>query len=70
MNNPFIVWLNYAARGMVALIGVLWVSGLVPTVKDDVNVRMFGVVIILFGIYRVAMYWNQRQAAKRYEDFE
>jgi hypothetical protein len=31
---------------------------------------MFGVVIILFGIYRVAMYWNQRQAAKRYEDFE
>jgi hypothetical protein len=68
MNSRFVVWLNYAARGMVALVGVLWVSGLIPGFNSDVNIRMFGIVIILFGVYRVAMYWNQRQAEERYED--
>ncbi|TAE30727.1 MAG: hypothetical protein EAZ92_04130 [Candidatus Kapaibacterium sp.] len=67
-SNKFIVYLNYAARGMVGLVGVLWVSGLVPMVNGDVNVRMFGIVIILFGVYRVAMYWNQRQQEARYEE--
>lgn len=68
MNNKFIVGLNYAARGMVALVGVLWVSGVIPGFNSDVNVRMFGIVIILFGVYRVAMYWNQRQAEQHNED--
>jgi hypothetical protein len=71
MNNKFLVWLNYASRGMVVLIGIFWVSGFfgfIPSMNNDNGIRIFGVVIILFGVYRLAMYWNQRQMEERYYD--
>jgi hypothetical protein len=68
--NKYIVILNYAARGMVIAIGLLWVSGLIPALNFDPTVRMFGLVIMLFGVYRMAMFWAQQQEYKRYKDDE
>jgi hypothetical protein len=68
--NKYVILLNYAARGMVIVIGLLWVSGLIPALNFDPNVRMFGLIFILFGVYRVAMFWAQVQEQKRYRDDE
>jgi predicted RND superfamily exporter protein len=59
MNKTLLI-VNYAARGMVVLVGVLWVSGLIPATAADANVRMFGVVFILFGVYRLATFYTQQ----------
>jgi uncharacterized membrane protein HdeD (DUF308 family) len=68
--NKYVIMLNYAARGLVILVGIFWVSGFIPAVSFDTNVRMFGVVFILFGVYRVAMFWSQQQEYNRYNDDE
>lgn len=66
--NKYVVLLNYVARAMVMLLGVAWVAGWIPAVSFDPNVRMFGVVVILFGVYRLATFWAQHQEYKRYRD--
>jgi hypothetical protein len=53
---------------MVVLIGLAWVSGLFPALSFDPNVRMFGIVFILFGVYRLATFWSQHQEYKRYNN--
>jgi hypothetical protein len=53
---------------MVMVLGVAWVAGWIPAVSFDPNVRMFGVVVILFGVYRLATFWAQHQEYKRYND--
>ncbi len=68
MMNKYVVILNYATRGMVVLIGLAWVSGLFPALSFDPNVRMFGIVFILFGAYRLATFWSQHQEYKRYNN--
>ncbi|MFY7998677.1 MAG: hypothetical protein ACOVSW_08760 [Candidatus Kapaibacteriota bacterium] len=70
MMNKYVLILNYAARGLVMLIGLLWVFGWIPAVTFDPNVRMFGVVFILFGAYRLATFWSQHQEYKRYNNDE
>ncbi|MBD1211029.1 MAG: hypothetical protein H9535_21565 [Ignavibacteria bacterium] len=68
MMNKYVVILNYATRSMVVIIGLAWVSGLIPALSFDPNVRMFGVVFILFGAYRIATFWAQHQEYKRYNN--
>ncbi len=68
--SRFALILNYAARGMVILVGILWVSGLIPAVNYDTNLKMFGVVFILFGFYRVATFYTQQMEYKRHQDDE
>ena len=68
MMNKYVLILNYATRALVVLIGLAWVSGAIPAVSFDPNVRMFGVVFILFGAYRLATFWAQHQEYKRYNN--
>ena len=52
--------LNYTVRGAIVLIGVLLLTGvLFPKNADATLMRVFGVVFILFGVYRIAMYYMQ-----------
>jgi hypothetical protein len=67
MNRWFLI-INYAARGLVLVVGILWVSGLVPVVGNDSNLRMFGIVFILFGLYRLATFYTQQMEHKRSHD--
>jgi hypothetical protein len=66
MMNKYVLILNYSARSLVILIGLAWIMGWLPAVGTDPNIRMFGVVFILFGIYRLATFWAQHQEYKRY----
>jgi hypothetical protein len=66
--NRWLLILNYAARGMVVVVGIIWVSGLIPGFRYDTNLRMFGVVFILFGFYRLATFYTQQMEYKRYRD--
>jgi hypothetical protein len=66
--NKWLLYFNYATRGMVVLIGLIWVAGIVPLVRYDTNLRMFGVVFILFGVYRLATFYTQQMEYKRYRD--
>lgn len=64
MNKTLLI-VNYAARGLVLLIGIIWVSGLLPGIGDDTNLRMFGLVFILFGLYRLATFYTQQMDYQR-----
>lgn len=64
MNKTLLI-VNYAARGLVLLIGIVWVSGFLPGIGDDTNLRMFGLVFILFGLYRLATFYTQQMDYQR-----
>ena len=68
MMNKYVLLLNYSTRALVVLIGLAWVLGVIPAVSFDPNVRMFGVVFILFGANRLATFWAQHQEYKRYNN--
>jgi hypothetical protein len=68
--NKWLLILNYAARGMVVVVGLIWVSGLLPGIGHDVNLRMFGIVFILFGLYRLATFYTQQIEYRRYQHDE
>jgi hypothetical protein len=56
--------LNYTVRAVVVVIGILLLSGIIlPTL--DIQMRiMSGSIFVLFGIYRLSMYYTQQ---KRYK---
>ncbi|MCS6808819.1 MAG: hypothetical protein RML40_09095 [Bacteroidota bacterium] len=66
--NKYVIILNYVTRSIVLLVGIAWVVGWIPMIQNDPHVRMFGVVIILFGLYRLATFWSQHQEYKRYNN--
>ena len=56
---------NYIIRILIIVIGIIFVSGLiVPADGDVTRFRVMGVIFILFGFYRVAMY---RMKSKQYD---
>lgn len=56
--------LNYAVRSIVIVLGVIMLSGLiVPANADPTLVRAMGGVFVLFGIYRIIVYYSN---LKRY----
>lgn len=55
---------NYVVRSLVIVVGIALVSGLLsPPNEDNTMFAIMGIVIILFGIYRVVSYYN---GLKRY----
>lgn len=56
--------INYSIRLLIIIIGVLLVSGLLsnPT-WDSSFLRIMGIIFILFGVYRIVIYYSQ---VKRY----
>ena len=60
--------INYGIRILIILIGLLFVSGiLMPEDSDPKMMRVFGVVFVLFGFYRLALY---RAKKKRYNSIK
>lgn len=56
--------INYSIRFLIIIIGILLVSGLLsnPT-WDTTFLRIMGIIFILFGVYRIIIYYSQ---VKRY----
>ena len=60
--------INYGIRILIILLGLLFVSGiLMPEDFDPTMMRVFGVVFVLFGFYRLALY---RAKKKRYNSIK
>ena len=58
--------LNYAIRGLTIVIGIILLSGGISSQYYDESVsRVLGVVLILFGIYRIVLYHFQQQRRDR-----
>lgn len=59
--------INYFVKGLIILIGLLFIifgGDLMPQDADPIMFRVFGVIFILFGIYRVLLY---RANKKKYK---
>ena len=57
--------INYITRILIVIIGIVFTSGLiVPADGDVTRFRVMGIVFILFGIYRIAIY---RMKTKQYD---
>ena len=57
---------NYGIRIIIILLGISFLSGIfnpLPEMYDESVIRVFGVVFILFGIYRLVSY---RSSEKRF----
>jgi len=65
MHNHII---NYTVRIFIIIMGVIFLSGYITPPNGDTNLfRVMGVVLILFGAYRIA---NYRRKIKHYEKIE
>jgi hypothetical protein len=55
--------INYAVRGLIVLIGILLFFGvLTPDYRGDaLPLKVVGVVFVLFGVYRIVMYYTAQQ---------
>ena len=59
--------INYFVKGLIILIGLLFIifgGDMMPNNADPIMFRVFGVIFILFGIYRVLLY---RANKKKYK---
>lgn len=58
--------INYAVRAVVVVLGILLVSGAFkPENADDTLFRVMGAVFILFGTYRIVMYYFSLKRYRR-----
>ena len=49
--------LNYGIKGLIVVVGILLLSGVIYSeTADPAMQRLFGVVCILYGIYRIVIY--------------
>jgi|APTNR8051073442_1049403.scaffolds.fasta_scaffold15937_3 hypothetical protein len=56
--------INYGIRILIILLGLVFVSGyFMPEDSDPTMMRVFGIIFVLFGFYRLALY---RANKKRY----
>jgi len=56
--------INYSIRVLIIILGVIMVSGILSNPNWDPSfVRIMGIVFILFGVYRIIIYYSQ---VKRY----
>jgi len=57
--------LNYSIRALVLVIGLIFLTGLIiPAGGDSTMFRVMGLVVTLFGLYRLTTYYLQQ---KRYK---
>jgi len=60
--------INYGVRILIILLGIVLLSGVfMPEGSDPTMMMIFGIVFILFGFYRLALYRANR---KRYKGKE
>jgi len=56
--------LNYSIKFLIIILGILMVSGYAfPYYPDQVMMKMFGAILIIWGIYRLIRY---RKALKKF----
>ena len=80
MNNAFgaerrFLWkavivliLNYIVRSITIIMGVLFIISPFPAFQDDpVFVRTFGVIVVVFGIFRLVVLIRQHKRARLLE---
>ena len=61
--------INYSIRILIILLGLLFVSGFImPEDSDPTMMRVFGVVFVLFGFYRLALYRANKKRYKKKKD--
>jgi len=59
-----IVFLNYAVKALIIVVGILFVTGvLFPNEGDKTLYRVMGTIFILYGIYRIIVF---REKIKKY----
>ncbi|MBX3044656.1 MAG: hypothetical protein KIT33_05785 [Candidatus Kapabacteria bacterium] len=56
--------INYSIRGLIVVLGILIATGVILEDFDTQMRIVFGSVFILFGLYRLTMYYSQE---KRYK---
>jgi hypothetical protein len=63
--------LNYLTRGVIVVIGLLLLLGwLLPPKADAGMMRTFGIVFILFGLYRIVSYYSAQKRLQRENERE
>jgi len=62
--------INYSIRILIVLIGIILISGLLPThgFQNERMVKVFGGIFILYGVYRIVVYKARLKQLKREED--
>jgi len=62
---------NYTIRGLIIVFGMLLLLGVIaPPRADAAMTRIFGIVFILFGIYRIATYYTAQKRFAREQERE
>lgn len=62
----FLDIVNYTVRSIVLIIGILLASGvLLPPGPETDMFRVMGIVLILFGVYRIVLYHFHRKRYRR-----
>lgn len=63
--------INYTIRGLIVIVGLLILFGgiVLPQVDAKAN-TVFGIVFILFGLYRIAMYYTAQKRLEREQEEE
>lgn len=62
--------LNYGIRGIIVILGVLIISGVILGEIDTQMRIVFGTVFVLFGVYRLTMYYTQEKRYKFMDEEE
>ncbi len=63
--------INYGIRSLIILFGLLLLTGVVaPPQTDTAMLRVFGVIFILFGSYRIATYYTAQKRSSREQERE
>lgn len=62
---------NYLTRGVIVIIGLLLLLGwLIPPRADAGLMRTFGIIFILFGLYRIVSYYSAQKRLQRENERE
>lgn len=62
--------INYIVRSFIVVLGILIITGVIFNEFDPQMRIVFGVVFILFGIYRLTMYYTQEKRYKILDEEE
>jgi len=66
-----LIIINYTVRGGIIVLGVLLIAGVLDFGDSDrALMRAFGVICVLFGIYRISIYRMQQKRYSFLEDEE